>query len=102
VATRSVHGHRAQAGLAGLVTAAAIDNAGWLRTGGLATIDRRRVRDHHRPPGGQEMITPTMKLKRAPIAANYADVIEPLYAGIGEPVQAGPDGGRKCTGLGAA
>ena len=46
---------------AGPVTAAAIDNGGWLHTGGLATIGRRRVRDHHRPQertdhhrGGQE------------------------------------------------
>jgi long-chain acyl-CoA synthetase len=31
-------------------------------------------------PGGEEM-TPTMKLKRKPIAERYADVIEGLYAG---------------------
>jgi hypothetical protein len=42
-----------------------------------------------------------MKLKRAPIAAKYADVIESLHAGIGEPAQARPGGGPKCTGLGA-
>lgn len=35
-------------------------------------------------PGGEE-ITPTMKLKRGPIAAKYADVIDCLYAGAGEP-----------------
>jgi long-chain acyl-CoA synthetase len=38
-------------------------------------------------PGGDE-ITPTIKLRRAPIAAKYADVIESLYAGAGEPARA--------------
>jgi long-subunit acyl-CoA synthetase (AMP-forming) len=33
-------------------------------------------------PGGDE-ITPTMKLKRAPIAAKYAAVIESMYADAG-------------------
>jgi len=37
--------------------------------------------------GGDE-ITPTMKLRRAPIAAKYADVIESMYATTGEPAQA--------------
>ena len=31
-------------------------------------------------PGGEEL-TPTMKLKRKPIAANYEEEIEALYAG---------------------
>jgi long-chain acyl-CoA synthetase len=44
-------------------------------------------------PGGDEL-TPTMKLKRRPIAENYARVIEELYAarmrvgdGLSLPVQ---------------
>ena len=35
-------------------------------------------------PGGDE-ITPTMKVKRRPITAKYADVIDSLYAAAGEP-----------------
>ena len=31
-------------------------------------------------PGGEEL-TPTMKLKRKPIAQKYGDAIEALYAG---------------------
>jgi len=47
-------------------------------------------------PGGDE-ITPTMKLERTPVAAKYADIIDSLYAGAGEPAQAdranGPEAG---------
>lgn len=35
-------------------------------------------------PGGEE-ITPTMKLKRHAVTARYADLIESLYAGAGQP-----------------
>jgi long-subunit acyl-CoA synthetase (AMP-forming) len=35
-------------------------------------------------PGGDE-ITPTMKLKRAPIAAKYAGIIQSMYAAASEP-----------------
>jgi len=35
-------------------------------------------------PGGEE-ITPTMKLKRRPIAAKYAEVIDSMYARAGQP-----------------
>jgi long-subunit acyl-CoA synthetase (AMP-forming) len=37
-------------------------------------------------PGGEE-INPTMKLKRGPIAAKYADVIESLYATARKPAR---------------
>jgi long-chain acyl-CoA synthetase len=42
-------------------------------------IKRYRVLDEDWLPGGDEL-TPTMKLKRKPIAAKYAAVIEELYA----------------------
>ncbi len=47
-------------------------------------------------PGGDE-ITPTMKLKRGPIAAKYADVIDSLHAAAGEPAHTGPPPGRPVT-----
>jgi len=42
-------------------------------------------------PGGEE-ITPTMKLKRAPITAKYAGIIESLYAEASQPASIGPAG----------
>jgi long-subunit acyl-CoA synthetase (AMP-forming) len=46
-------------------------------------IRRFRVLDCDWPPGGDEL-TPTLKLKRRPIAAKYADEIEALYAEAAE------------------
>ncbi|MDO7867775.1 AMP-binding protein [Nocardioides jiangxiensis] len=42
-------------------------------------VKRHRILDVDWLPGGDEL-TPTMKLKRKPIDAKYADVIEALYA----------------------
>ena len=42
-------------------------------------IKRYELLDDEWLPGGEEL-TPTMKLKRKPIDAKYADVIEGLYA----------------------
>ena len=41
-------------------------------------IKRFRILEGEWEPGGDEL-TPTMKLKRRPIAEKYADVIEALY-----------------------
>jgi len=69
---------------------AAVDAAVHTANGKLSRVER--IKRHtilpvFWQPGGEE-ITPTMKLKRAPIAAKYADVIESLYTGISEPAQA--------------
>jgi long-subunit acyl-CoA synthetase (AMP-forming) len=50
-------------------------------------VKRFRVLDCDWPPGGDEL-TPTLKLKRRPIAAKYADEIEALYAEAAEPAGA--------------
>jgi long-chain acyl-CoA synthetase len=42
-------------------------------------IKRYKILDEEWQPGGEEL-TPTMKLRRKPIAAKYADEIEALYA----------------------
>ena len=42
-------------------------------------IKRFKVLDRDWVPGGEEL-TPTMKLRRKPIHAKYADEIEELYA----------------------
>jgi long-subunit acyl-CoA synthetase (AMP-forming) len=59
-------------------TAEALGTDGWLATGDIAEIDADGLADEWQP-GGEEL-TPTMKLKRKPIAAKYADRIEELYA----------------------
>jgi long-chain acyl-CoA synthetase len=43
-------------------------------------IKRFTILENDWLPGGEEL-TPTMKLRRKPIAARYADVIESMYAG---------------------
>ena len=45
-------------------------------------------------PGGDEL-TPTMKLKRKPIAAKYEAEIEAMYSG--PPTRSPPAGRRACT-----
>ncbi|HEY4427921.1 MAG TPA: AMP-binding protein [Solirubrobacteraceae bacterium] len=58
---------------------AAVDEA----NGKLARVEqikRFTVMEGDWLPGGEEL-TPTMKLKRKPIAARYADVIDAMYAG---------------------
>jgi long-chain acyl-CoA synthetase len=42
-------------------------------------IKKFKLLDEDWQPGGEEL-TPTMKLKRKPIHAKYADEIEALYA----------------------
>ena len=42
---------------------------------------------------GSDKVTPTMKVKRHAVTASYADVIESLYAGAGQPAQAARTGG---------
>ena len=63
--------------------AAAVDAAN-TRLSRVEQIKRSAILPMFWEPGGDE-ITPTMKLKRAPIAAKYADVIESLYATPGQP-----------------
>jgi long-chain acyl-CoA synthetase len=57
--------------------AAAVDAANE-RLSRVEQIKRFELLDEEWLPGGDEL-TPTMKLKRKPIAAKYADVIEALY-----------------------
>ena len=47
-------------------------------------VGRRNILPAFWDPGGDE-ITPTMKLKRRPIAAKYAAVIESMYAAASQP-----------------
>jgi long-subunit acyl-CoA synthetase (AMP-forming) len=56
----------------------AVDNANE-QLARVEQIKRFTVVDHDWLPGGDEL-TPTMKLKRRPIAEKYAAVIEAMYA----------------------
>jgi long-subunit acyl-CoA synthetase (AMP-forming) len=53
--------------------------AGNERLARVEQVKRHRIIGEPWAPGGEEL-TPTMKLKRRPIAEKYADVIEELYA----------------------
>jgi long-subunit acyl-CoA synthetase (AMP-forming) len=66
--------------------AAAVDTANG-RLSRVEQIKRFAILPVFWEPGGDE-ITPTMKLKRAPIAVKYADVVESLYTTAGEPAPA--------------
>ena len=59
---------------------------------GVEQIKRFAILPAFWEPGSEE-ITPTMKLKRAPITAKYAGIIESLYTGHGEPVRVGAASG---------
>ncbi|TCJ30308.1 AMP-binding protein [Nocardioides jejuensis] len=83
--------YAAQAGLADASAAALYADPGVVAAVAMAVeeangrlsrveqIKRYRILDVDWLPGGDEL-TPTMKLKRKPIDAKYADVIEALYA----------------------
>ena len=63
--------------------AAAVDSAN-VKLSRVEQIKRFAILPVFWEPGGEE-ITPTMKLKRAPITAKYADIIESMYAAASAP-----------------
>jgi long-subunit acyl-CoA synthetase (AMP-forming) len=67
-------------GVQAIVEAAVAEANGQLSR--VEQIKRFRILPVDWQPAGDEL-TPTMKLKRKPIAAKYADVIDYLYAGEG-------------------
>jgi len=73
--------------------AAAVDSANH-KLSRVEQIKRFAILPVFWEPGGDE-ITPTMKLKRAPITAKYAGIIDSLYAKASEPAPAGAAPGRK-------
>jgi long-chain acyl-CoA synthetase len=80
--------------------AAAVDAAN-TRLSRVEQIKRFAILPMFWEPGGDE-VTPTMKLKRRAVTAKYADVIESLYAAVGEPAYAGGatrPGGRPAPGV---
>ena len=56
-------------------------------------IKRFKILPADWPPAGDEL-TPTMKLKRKPIAVKYADTIDALYAALAYQVARGPTAGK--------